>query len=206
MTNSLQLAIGLALAGTLHLAIAQPADADAKAKDIALKVCAECHGPAGENANPRFPNLAAQQPEYIVNQLKAFRANTRSGADAQHFMEGKSKRVLEELLAGAIARYYAAQPAPKAAAGDPALIANGKELFQKGSTAHQIPACAACHGPDARGSGFFPRLAGQHKEYTLKQIRLIQSAVRKAPVMHGIIEHLERDDIQALAVYLQSLN
>lgn len=206
MNLTIQLVIGLVLVGVLRPAIAQPADADARAKDIAAKVCSECHGPAGESTNSKFPNLAAQQPVYIENQLKAFRNHARSGADAQHYMWGKSERILEELLGGAIARYYASLPAPKPVAGDSTLIAKGKELYQSGSAAHQIPACIACHGPNARGSGIFPRLAGQHKEYLVKQLQLIQSTVRKSPVMHGNIEHLDQGDMPALAVYLQSLN
>jgi cytochrome c553 len=206
VNRTIQLVMGLALAGVLHQAVAQQADTDAKANSIAVQVCSACHGPGGENTNPMFPNLAAQQPEYIENQLKAFRAHTRSEPDAQHFMWGPSTRVIDEQLIGAMAKYYASQPAPKPVPGDPALIAKGRELFQKGSTAHQIPACVSCHGTEAKGNGMFPRLAGQHKEYTLKQLGLIQSAIREAPVMHGIVEHLDRDDMQGLATYLQSLN
>jgi cytochrome c553 len=206
VNKTLQLVVGFALAGALHQAVAQQADADAKANNIAVQVCSACHGPGGINSNPMFPNLAAQQQEYIENQLKAFRAHQRSEPDAQHFMWGPSTRVVDQHLIGAVARYYASQPAPKGVPGEPMLIAKGKELFQKGSTAHQIPACASCHGTEAHGNGMFPRLAGQHKEYILKQLRLIQAAVREAPVMHGIVEHLDDDDMQALATYLQVLN
>ena len=198
--------IGLALACVLRPAMSQDIDADAKANDIAVQVCSACHGPGGINTNPMFPNLAAQQRVYIENQLKAFRAHKRSEPDAQHYMWGPSTRVIDEQLIGAMAKYFASQPAPKGVPGDSALIAKGKVLFQKGSAAHQIPACSSCHGTEARGNGMFPRLAGQHKEYILKQLRLIQSAVREAPVMHGIVEHLDDDDMQALATYLQSLS
>jgi cytochrome c553 len=206
VNKAIQFVIGIALAGVLQQAVAQQADADAKANNIAVQVCSACHGPGGINTNPMFPNLAAQQQEYIENQLKAFRAHQRSEPDAQHFMWGPSTRVIDEQLISAMARYYASQPAPMGVPGDPAHIAKGNELFQKGSTAHQIPACASCHGTEAKGNGMFARLAGQHKEYILKQLRLIQTAVREAPVMHGIVEHLDGDDMQALATYLQSLN
>ena len=206
MNRIVQLVICFALASALQPAMAQQTDADAKANNIAVQVCSACHGPGGINTNPMFPNLAAQQQEYIENQLKAFRAHQRSEPDAQHYMWGPSTRVIDEQLISAMARYFASQPAPEGVPGDPALIAKGKELFQKGSVAHQIPACASCHGPEGKGNGMFPRLAGQHKEYVLKQLRLIQSAVREAPVMHGIVEHLDADDMQALATYLQSLN
>lgn len=206
VNKAIQLVIAFTLSGVLHQAMAQSADVDAKANDIAVKVCSACHGPGGVNTNPMFPNLGAQQAEYIENQLKAFRAHKRAEPDAQHFMWGPSTRVIDEQLISAMARYYASQPAAKGIPGDPALVAKGRQLFQKGSKAHQIPPCASCHGAEAKGNGAFPRLAGQHKAYILKQLHLIQSAIREAPVMHGIVEHLDSDDMQALATYLQSLD
>src|SRR6202166_5081995 len=48
-------------------------------------------------------------------------------------------------------------------------------------SAQAIPACASGHGPQARGNSIFPRLAGQHAAYLLKQMLVIQSALRVAP-------------------------
>ena len=187
-------------------ALAQPADADAQARDIAVKVCSACHGPGGDSTNPMFPKLAAQQAAYLEEQLKLFRSRQRAEPDAQHFMWGAAARDMDERMVSAIARYYASQPAPKTIPADAAAFAKGRELFQKGSAERQIPACASCHGADAKGVSIFPRLAGQHAAYLSKQIQLIQSAVRSAPVMHGIIQHLNDDDTKALAAYLQSAN
>jgi cytochrome c553 len=187
-------------------ALAQDAALDVQARDIAVKVCSECHGPGGDGSNPQFPKLAAQQPEYLEAQLRAFRAHERAEPEAQHYMWGAASRDIDESLIKAVARYFASQPAPKGSPGDPALVAKGRTLFQEGSPQRQIQACASCHGPEAKGNGEFPRLAGQHEQYLLKQLRLIQTAVRKAPVMHGIIEHLDDADMQAVAAYLQSLD
>ena len=191
---------------SLRPALAQPPQADAQAHDIAVNVCSECHGPGGDSQNPQFPKLAAQQPQYIEDQLRAFRAHERAEPEAQHYMWGAASRDIDERLIAAMARYFASQPQTKGRPGDPALVAKGKKLFQEGSSQRQIQACASCHGPDAKGNGAFPRLAGQHEPYLLKQLRLIQTAVRKAPVMHGIIEHLDDADMRAVAVYLQSLD
>jgi cytochrome c553 len=194
------------LAACLRPAMAQPSPSDAQANDIAVKVCSECHGPGGDGSNPQFPKLAAQQPEYLAAQLRAFRAHERAEPEAQHYMWGAASRDIDESLISAVARYFASQPAPKGRRGDPALVAKGKTLFQEGSPQRQIQACASCHGPEAKGNGEFPRLAGQHEQYLLKQLRLIHTAVRKAPVMHGIIEHLDDADMRAVAAYLQSLD
>ena len=196
------IAVALVLGLSPKASMAQ--DADAEARQVAAKVCSACHGPSGDGTNPQFPKLAAQQPDYLADQLKAFRTRQRAEPDAQHFMWGAASRDLDERLIAAMARYYAAQPAPKPVAGDAALVSRGGQLFREGSTERQIPACAGCHGADAHGLASFPRLAGQHAAYLEKQMRLIQSAVRSAPVMHGIIQKLTDDDMRALAAFLQS--
>ena len=196
------LTIALMLGLSPKAAMAQ--DTDAEARQIAAKVCSACHGPGGDGTNPQFPKLAAQQPDYLAEQLKAFRTRQRAEPDAQHFMWGAASRDLDERVVGAMARYYAAQPAPKPVAGDAALVARGRQLFSEGASERQIPACAGCHGADAHGVAAFPRLAGQHAAYLEKQMRLIQSAVRSAPVMHGIIQKLNDGDMRALAAFLQS--
>ena len=84
-------------------------------------------------------------------------------------------------------------------------MAQGKQLFEQGVPARQIPPCASCHGPHAEGLASFPRLAGQHAPYLLKQLIVIQSVLRTAPVMHGVIKDLTRDQMQAVVVYLESI-
>ena len=111
---------------------------------------------------------------------------------------------LDEAIIGGIAAYYAAQPATRGRSDDPALVARGKELFDKGLPERAIPACMACHGADAAGVADFPRLAGQHAKYVVKQLNYIQSLVRAAPVMHGIVKDLTPAEIQAVAAYVQS--
>ena len=86
--------------------------------------------------------------------------------------------------------------------GNAAVIAQGKKIFFEGVPSHQIAGCAACHGANGQGQGPFPRLAGQHAPYLLKQLLVIQSALRTAPVMHGIIKNLNRDEMQAVATFL----
>src|SRR5260370_16898124 len=46
----------------------------ARGQQIATKLCAACHGADGRGMSAQFPSLAAQFPEYLVKQLKAFRA------------------------------------------------------------------------------------------------------------------------------------
>ncbi len=201
-------AMSVALGGAAAQALAQKANESTagEAQHIAATVCFACHGPGGVNDNPMFPNLAAQQPAYIENQLHAFRDHKRAEPTAQHFMWGVASRDLDARLIAAMAHYFAEQPAAKGIPGDPKLVAEGNELFHKGDPKRGLPACASCHGPDAHGAGPFPRLAGQHKEYLLKQLHLIKDAIRNAPVMHGVADKLTDSEMVALATYLQSLN
>lgn len=195
----------LLLAGAAASAGAQnnASDVQKAAEEKAVNLCSTCHGPRGISTSPEFPILAAQRKGYLEAQIDAFRKRTRAEKDAHDFMWGIAGN-LDESIIGAIAAYYAAQPPAPGRTDNPALVAQGKELFDKGVPDRAIPACMACHGADATGIADFPRLAGQHAKYVAKQLTFIQSLVRAAPVMHGIVKDLTPAEIQALAAYVQS--
>ncbi len=201
--------IGIVLAAASSLAGAQattpPSPEQLKSgEDKAINLCSTCHGPRGVSTSPEFPILAAQQQRYLVSQLEAFRAKTRAEQIAHDFMWGIAGG-LDDRMIVAVAHYYATQPPASGRPGDPALIARGKQLFEKGAPDRGIPSCTTCHGTDAQGSATFPRLAGQHAKYVRKQLEYIQSLVRSAPVMHGVVKDLTPDEIDAVAGYVQSL-
>jgi cytochrome c553 len=192
------------LAGAFTAAAAQDNAAIQKAaEEKAVNLCSTCHGPRGISTSPEFPILAAQRKGYLEAQINAFRAQTRSEKDAHDFMWGIAGN-LDEAIIGGIATYYASQPPAPGRTSDPALVAKGKEYFDKGVPDRGIPACQVCHGPNAAGNADFPRLAGQHAAYIVKQLNYIQSLVRAAPVMHGIVKDLTPDEIPAVAAYVQS--
>jgi cytochrome c553 len=205
IVKSIRLAIvGAILAGLAPTAIAQDSAAIQKAaEEKATNLCSTCHGPRGISTSPEFPILAAQNRVYLENQIEAFRKRTRSEKDAHDFMWGIAA-TLDDSIVDGIARYYAAQPASPGRNEDPALAAKGKDLFDKGLPTRGIPACATCHGVNGEGSTDFPRLAGQHSKYVVKQLTYIQSLVRAAPVMHGIVKDLTPAEIAAVAAYVQS--
>ena len=197
--------VGLASANFAGLASAQgtPAEIKAAAASKAVELCSTCHGPYGISASPDFPILAAQREGYLEAQIDAFRSHTRAEKDAHDIMWGIAGNLDPAIIKG-IAEYYAAQPPAPGRVQDPATIARGKEVYDKGVPARGVPACATCHGPDAKGQSIFPRLAGQHASYVVKQLNYIQSLVRAAPVMHGIVKDLTPEEIQAVAYYVQS--
>jgi cytochrome c553 len=169
-----------------------------------IETCGTCHGMNGRSVAPTFPNLAAQTAPYIELQLHAFKDQSRADPDAQAYMWGMASQLNDATISG-LANYFAAQPAAVGVSGNAALVAQGKHIFEEGVPARQIPPCATCHGPHAQGMATFPRLAGQHAPYLLKQLLVIQSVLRMAPVMHGVVKDLSKDQMQAVVVYLESL-
>jgi cytochrome c553 len=199
------IALGASFLCTAALGADAPADAQQTAAKIAVQTCSTCHGTNGHSVSPTFPNLAAQTAPYIEVQLKAFKDQSRADPDAQAYMWGMASQLSDSMISS-LAAYFSAQPAAAPSkTGDAALIAKGKRLFEEGVPARQIPPCASCHGARAEGQAIFPRLAGQHAPYLLKQLLVIQNVLRTAPVMHGVIKDLTRDQMQSVVAYLESI-
>ena len=101
---------------------------------------------------------------------------------------------------------YARQKPARGQPGNPVLVSKGRDLYAKGDPAAGIVPCQACHGPDLVGLATFPRLAGQHASYLVRQLKAFANGERPlASPMHGIAKTLTPEDTDALASYLQSL-
>jgi cytochrome c553 len=203
--RALALGVGLLAAAAASRAQTVSAQSEQVAAHIAATVCSNCHGIEGRSTSPTFPNLAAQTAPYLEQQLKAFRDETRADPDAQAYMWGMASR-LDDAMISALAEYFSGQSASRGYRENPVRVAAGRAIFERGVPSKGIPACATCHGPRAQGNGPFPRLAGQHADYLLKQLLVIQNALRNAPVMHGIIAELTHDQMRDVAQYLASLD
>jgi cytochrome c553 len=211
-TDVIRNAVAALSTALLMVGIAQAADVSAAVMTDAQKAtlqktietCSACHGLSGRSVSPTFPILAAQTAPYVELQLHAFKDQTRADPDAQAYMWGMASQ-LDDASISALAAYFSKQSAAEGRSGNATLIAQGKQIFVEGVPGRQIPACASCHGAQAQGNGPFPRLAGQHAPYLLKQLLVIQSVLRTAPVMHGVIKDLSRDQMQAVVAYLESV-
>jgi cytochrome c553 len=153
--------------------------------------CFVCHGDKGKSDDPHFPNLAAQQSVYIVNQLNAFKAGERKNPA----MQAKASKLTAEDINN-YGAYFAVQQAAKVAGGDPALVKKGKE---------KATVCVGCHGSSGEGNGEFPRLAGQHPEYLAQQLTAYKNGTRINEAMQAFAGNLSEDDIKALTAYFGSL-
>ena len=164
--------------------------ADNAAGEQKAATCMGCHGPKGKSSNAQWPNLAAQQSAYIVNQLNAFKSGSRNNPMMQSMAANLSDDDMNNLAA-----YYSSQP-PVSAGGDPTLAKTGQT---------KASMCLGCHGSSAEGNGQFPRLAGQHPGYLVKQLSSFKEGVRKNGHMQAIAGSLSEDDMKALAAYFGSL-
>jgi cytochrome c553 len=203
--NLLVIALGLTFASWAFAAASaetELANKEAAAK-VAINLCSSCHGPRGDSVSPTFPKLAGQQKDYLAAQLRALKAKNRADPEAHDYMWGMAATVPDSLI-DSLAEYYASQKPAAGKPGDLKLIAQGQKLFENGDSKRQIAPCAGCHGTGAEGQTIFPRLAGQHAAYTVRQLQVIQTELRKSPIMHGIITELTADDIKAVAEFLQS--
>jgi len=178
-------------------------------KDIAAGACAGCHGADGNSMIPNFPSLAGQQEEYLLKQLKEFKAEDGEPAirhsDAMTPMvAGLSLKNMEELAA-----FYSSQkPASGQASDDEELVAIGKILYHGGNLENGVPACASCHGPTGKGiPPHYPALAGQHAPYTLMQLDLFNTAGRTNDdrVMQQVLTRMSGIEKRAVSAYIQGM-
>jgi cytochrome c553 len=169
--------------------------------------CKSCHGPSGQGFHGFYPipRLAGQQPDYIKNQLRAFDERRRTN----NIMLNVS-HVLSPAMVTALAAHFQSLD-PKPIGGAPkALAAEGKKIYQDGEG--DVPACASCHGPEAKGDGEFPRLAGQLNDYIFNKLTHWSQERGQDPskpdtsaIMQPIAHSLTEQQIKAVAAYLNYL-
>lgn len=187
----------LAADTTLQSIMDSPAALD-QARTDGRKVaqfCANCHGANGASSYDYIPNLAGQNPAYLLEQIRKFADGRRQDA----FMGGLIKAMKEQDRVN-IAIYYASQSVtPTASTANAADRERGRNLFQT--------VCTSCHGAKGYGSDRIARLAGQHSTYISQSLKQYRSGEgnRKDPVMGSIARRLRDEDIDALAAYIPTM-
>ena len=188
--------------GILGAPYAHAAGDAVKGSTIATTVCVACHGADGNSVITMNPKLAAQHPEYITKQLKNFKSGERKNA----VMSGMVANLTDEDMAN-LGAYFGSQKANGGAAKSNGPGSLGEKIYRGGLPGIGLPACASCHGPT--GSGIpvhFPRLAGQHAEYTVNQLKIFRSGERandSAQMMRMIAAKLSDNEIAAVSDYIQ---
>ncbi len=188
---------------TLLLAAgAAPAADLARAEEIVQGKCFICHGVDGESSSPVFPRLAGQNEAYLVRQLKDYQSGRRASTAMQPMVAD-----LTEADFVALGRYFASRPTHGHQVEDTELAQVGAFVYKRGNPWSGVAACAGCHGPSGYGTNALPRLAGQHAQYTEKQLKEFGSRARTNDnaVMHSIASKLTELELKAVASYLSGL-
>ena len=165
-------------------------------------VCAACHGADGNSSVPLQPKLAGQHPEYLVKQLQEFKDGKRSDP----VMKGFASQ-LTEIDMKNIAGWLHKQKPKDGFAKNKETLALGEQIYRGGIMARQVAACASCHSPNGVGiPSQYPRLAGQHADYTAKELKGFRDGQRGNSLpMKEIAAKLNDREIQAVADYIAGL-
>src|SRR5580704_10406969 len=207
---SLQLALQTAILAIVFIPAGRADDTVSK-HELQAKIayCETCHGFSGRGFRgySPMPRLAGQQPEYLKNQLKAFVERGRTS----NIMYNVSHVLSPPMLTALATNFSDLNPKPLGGAPKE-LVASGKKIFEDGIPESNIPPCASCHGPDAKGNGPFPRLAGQLHDYTFGKLVNWSKERGQNPakpdtssIMEPIAHGLSQQQVRAVAAYLNYL-
>lgn len=177
---------------------------EARAK---IQYCTECHGASGRGYHGYFPipRLAGQRTEYILNQLRAFAERQREnniGMDmaAVHGVSPAIRRL--------IAAHFKGLEPPVIRDSPRGLAEAGKKIYEEGLPASNVPACAACHGGDAKGGVEIPSLSGQLFPYTVKELSnwdRERTGSATTNIMRIVAGNMTKSEIREVAAYVNSL-
>jgi cytochrome c553 len=179
------------------LVLFQAAHADPAAGKSKAAPCAACHGADGNSASGEYPILAGQTARYLYLELKDFKEGRRSNGLMAPFVAKLSREDMLDL-----ADWFAAQkPKPLAFRPDAARVARGKKKADE-------VLCTMCHLGGFSGQNEIPRVAGQHPEYVVKQLKAFKARTRTndAGSMTSVAQTITEQDIEDLAHYISSLD
>ena len=167
-----------------------------------IVACVSCHGTAGNSTISVNPKLAGQHEAYIAKQLDNFKGPDRNNPIMSTFANMMTAEDMKN-----VSSYLSAQKAKPGAAKNKEIVELGKQIYRAGIAEKSVPACAGCHSPNGAGiPAQFPRVAGQHQDYTVTQLTNFRTGTRKNSVqMTTISKRMSDDEIKAVADYVAGL-
>jgi cytochrome c553 len=167
-----------------------------------LPACVSCHGAGGNSTISVNPKLAGQHEGYLYKELVNFTTADRN----QPVMTTYAKMLTDEEKHN-ISAWLATQAQKPGAAKNKDTVELGKKIYRGGIAEKNVPACASCHG--AAGAGIpvqYPRIGGQHQDYTVAQLGLFKSGGRKnSAQMTTIAKRMSDEEMKAVADYVAGL-
>lgn len=202
--NACLLTLAAFLAAPAHAA-APPAASKpdlAKGQGVATQVCAACHTADGSRGSPANPILAGQHPEYLVKQLQEFKSGKRNNA----IMKGFATTLSDDDMRN-VAAFYASKTSKPGFAKNKDTVKLGEKIYRGGIADKAVPACAGCHSPNGAGiPAQYPRVGGQHSDYTEAQLVAFRSGARgNNAQMTAIAAKLSDVEMKAVADYIAGL-
>lgn len=188
------------LAGNNAMAAGDVAAGQTKASTV----CLACHGLDGNSVNPEWPSIAGQHADYIIKQVKAFRAGERTNVLMSPISLTLTDKDIEDTAA-----YYATQK-PKGLEAAKDKVELGQKIYRGGVADSKLPACLACHGPNGRGNpgAGYAALRSQHATQIVTQLQAYKKGERKTDqneMMRTIASKLSDEQMVAVAQYIQGL-
>jgi cytochrome c553 len=167
-----------------------------------LPACMSCHGAAGNSTIVANPKLAGQIEAYTHKQLVDFTTPNRQ----QPIMTTYAKMLTEDEKRN-IAAYLATQKAKPGAAKNKDTVELGRKIYRGGIAEKGVAACASCHGATAGGiPAQYPRLSGQHQDYTYAQLDAFKTGTRKNSVqMTALAQRMSPEEMKAVSDYISGL-
>jgi cytochrome c553 len=195
------LAFAAGMAAAAEEAKAPPKADPAKGATVAA-VCQACHTADGSRGAPANPILQGQHAEYIAKQLAEFKSGKRNNA----VMKGMATPLSDEDMKN-VAAFYAGKQAKPGFAKNKDTVLLGEKIYRGGILERNIPACAGCHSPTGAGiPAQYPRIGGQHSDYTEAQLVAFRSGARgNAPTMVTVASRMNDVEIKAVADYIAGL-
>jgi cytochrome c553 len=182
---------------------AAPAKIDlVKGQAIATQVCAACHTADGSRGSPANPIIAGQHPAYLAKQLREFKSGQRNNP----IMKGFASPLSDDDMRN-VAAFYAGKQAKPGFAKNKDSVAMGERIWRGGIPDRQIAACAGCHSPSGAGiPSQYPRLAGQHADYTEAQLVAFRQGARaNSPMMVAVTAKMNDREIKAVSDFIAGL-
>jgi cytochrome c553 len=163
-----------------------PPFGDPAAGEPLSAVCSGCHGSHGVSSDATTPNLAGQDPMYLLQATKAYRT-TRKRENMRAYVASLSDRDVEN-----IAAFFTVQKSRPAEKGQTII----QDLTEK---------CNRCHGPDVQNPAMaIPKLNGQDKDYLVMALRAYRDDRRESSTMHRMSLPYSDSIIESIAALYAS--
>lgn len=159
--------------------------------------CNNCHGPGGNSRQSDVPNLAGQNPVFMLGRVQRY----ASGQRGDEFMQ-KLVRLFTPSDRVNLALYYANQRPLYQRPSNPMLAQRGKPVYDR--------LCEDCHGADGAGDEELGRIAGQQEAYLALALARYRSGEERvddkfARRMVKVMRTLSEDEVRALVAYVSGL-